>query len=113
MFPAKDLRSAYNAVDPTQPLSAGDPRYVDCNDVRGNEDTVAQMFKAIFNSDPVTHQLFTGHRGCGKSTELLRLKDQLTNAGFYVLYFAIDEYLDLNDLIYTDLLLAIARRIEE
>jgi hypothetical protein len=113
MFPAKDLRGAYNALDPTQPLPAGDPRYVDCTDVRGNEDIVAQMFLTISNSDKHTHQLFTGHRGCGKSTELLRLKDRLAKAGFHVVYFAVDEYLDLNDLIYTDLLLSIARKVEE
>lgn len=113
MAPAKTLRDAYNAVDPTQPLSAGDPRYVDCNDVRGNEDTVVQMFKTISYSDQNTHHLFTGHRGCGKSTELLRLKARLEQAGFHVIYFAVDEYLDPNDLIYTDLLLSIARRVEE
>ncbi|HJQ22556.1 MAG TPA: P-loop NTPase fold protein [Blastocatellia bacterium] len=112
-FPAKTLREAYNAVDPTQPLPAGDARYVNCNDVRGNEDVVAQMFRTVSYSNQDTHQLFTGHRGCGKSTELLRLKARLEDAGFYVVYFAVDEYLDANDVIYTDLLLSVARRVEE
>jgi predicted AAA+ superfamily ATPase len=67
--------------------------------VRGNEDTVAQMFKTISYSDKQTNQLFTGHRGCGKSTELLRLKARLEEAGFCVIYFEVDEYLDPNDLI--------------
>jgi predicted AAA+ superfamily ATPase len=71
------------------------------------------MFKTISYSDQNTHHLFTGHRGCGKSTELLRLKARLEEAGFHVVYFAVDEYLDPNDLIYTDLLLSIARRVEE
>lgn len=113
MAPAKTLRDAYNAVDPAQPLPAGDPRYVDCTDVRGNEDVVTQMFKTVSYSERDSHQLFTGHRGCGKSTELLRLKARLEVANFYVVYFAVDEYLDPNDLIYTDLLLSIARRAEE
>lgn len=111
MPPAKTLREAYNAANPTDPLEPGDSRYVDCTDVRGNEDTVSQMFRTISYSDEHTHQLFTGHRGCGKSTELKRLKDRLEKDGFYVVYFAADEDLDPNDLIYTDLLLSIARRV--
>jgi hypothetical protein len=55
--------------------------------------------------------LLTGHRGCGKSTELLRLKEKLEKDGYCVLYFEADEDLDVNDVIYSDLLLAIARRI--
>lgn len=113
MPPARTLRDAYNAANPSEPLKPGDPRYVNCTDVRGDEDTVAYMFTTISFSDSHTHQLFTGHRGCGKSTELLRLRDELVRAGFFVVYFAVDEYLDPNDLIYTDLLLAIARQVEE
>ncbi|HEV3470656.1 MAG TPA: hypothetical protein VG148_15135 [Pyrinomonadaceae bacterium] len=37
----------------------------------------------------------------------------MTKDGFYVIYFAADEDLDPNDLIYTDLLLSIARRVVE
>ncbi|HKQ09044.1 MAG TPA: hypothetical protein VJ464_28235 [Blastocatellia bacterium] len=112
VYPAKSLRDAYNAVDPTQPLAADDARYVDCIDVRGNEDVVGKMFRSISYSETYSHQLFTGHRGCGKSTELLRLKARLEGADFHVIYFAVDDDLDPNDLIYTDLLLSIARRAE-
>jgi hypothetical protein len=113
MPPAKTLREAYNSANPTEPLEPGDDRYVNCTDVRGDEDTVSQMFKTVSYSDVHTHQLFTGHRGCGKSTELLRLQQRLEGDGFYVVYFAVDEDLDPNDLIYTDLLLSIARRVVE
>ncbi len=67
--PACTLRDAYNAADPAVPLPSGDPRYVDCTDVRGNRDVVQQMFDTITWSDSNTAQLLTGHRGCGKSTE--------------------------------------------
>ncbi|MGH9832573.1 MAG: hypothetical protein ACRD9Y_06110 [Blastocatellia bacterium] len=116
MIPAKTLPEAYNAVDPAPALPPGDPRYVDCRDVRGNEDIVAHLFRTISYSDPTvraTSQLVAGHRGCGKSTELFRLKDLLEKEGFCVVYFSVVGYLDLNDLIYTDLLLCIARRIVE
>ena len=57
-------------------------------------------------------QLISGHRGCGKSTELLRLVDCLEKMGFLVVYFAADEDIDMGDLVYTDLLLAIIKRLE-
>jgi hypothetical protein len=94
-----------------QPLPPGDSRYIDCTPVRGNEDVVDQMFNAIAWSDVHVAQLFTGHRGSGKSTELLRLQARLEEAGYVVLYFGADDDLDLNDLEYTDLLLCIARRV--
>ncbi len=109
--PARTLRDAFNAVDPARPLESGDPRYVDCTAVRGNEDVVRQLFEAMTWSEDVTVQLFTGHRGCGKSTELLRLKHRLEDAGYAVIYFQADEVLDLNDIVYSDVLIAIARQV--
>ncbi len=45
-----------------------------------------------------TCQLYCGHRGAGKSTELLKLKKYLENREFYVIYFADDEEdIDLED----------------
>jgi len=35
---ARTLKDAYNLSNPVQPLPPGDPRYVDCTPVRGNED---------------------------------------------------------------------------
>lgn len=111
MTQAHNLQDAYNNADPTQPLPAGDTRYVDCTPVRGNEDVVSQMLKKIAWAKSPIAQLFTGHRGCGKSTELLRLQARLEDAGYVVLYFESDDDLDLNDIEYTDLLLTIARRV--
>ncbi len=108
---ARTLTDAYNLSNPVQPLPPGDPRYVDCTPVRGNEDVVTQMFNAITWSNVHMTQLFTGHRGSGKSTEMLRLQARLEEAGYIVLYFEADDDLDLNDLEYTDLLLSIARRV--
>ncbi len=111
--PARTLRDVFNAVDPARPLQSGDPRYVDCTAVRGNEDVVNQLFRTIDWSDTVTAQLFTGHRGCGKSTELLRLKDRLERANYAVIYFEADDILDLNDIEYSDILVAIARQVHD
>ncbi len=34
--PARTLRDVFNAANPLLPLPSGDPRYVDCTEVRGN-----------------------------------------------------------------------------
>ena len=68
------LRSIYNSFDPFEPLPAGDPVYVNCSQVRGEENILVDVGRQITYADRITHQLYTGHRGAGKSTELLRLK---------------------------------------
>lgn len=66
----------------------------------------------IEGSSRSTSQLISGHRGCGKSTELLRLANRLEREKFLVVYFAADEDIDMGDLVYTDLLLSIIKRLE-
>ena len=43
---ARTLKDVFNTANPT-PLQSGDPRYVDLTAVRGNEDVVTRLFKAI------------------------------------------------------------------
>lgn len=71
------ITKIYNSFDPSRPLPAGDPQYVDCRSVRGDEDIVNDLGKRMRNSDRMTYQLYTGHRGSGKSTELRRLQKSL------------------------------------
>ena len=105
------LDNLYNAFDPFQPLPAGDPFYVDCKEVRGNQD-ILTLGRKIKRSRRNTCQLYAGHRGAGKSTELLRLKDYLEKQQFYVVYFAADEEdVDSEDTQYTDILLACTRHL--
>ena len=85
------ITKIYNSFDPARPLPAGDPQYVDCREVRGDEDIVSDLGKRIRNSDQMTYQLYTGHRGSGKSTELRRLQKSLEDHGFFVVYFEADE----------------------
>lgn len=108
---AADLKAAYNEVK-LDPLMSGDPRYVDCSSARGGEDVVKLLCTRIENSPRPMAQLISGHRGCGKSTELLRLVDDLKRKNYMVVYFAADEDIDVGDLVYTDLLMAIIKRLE-
>lgn len=105
------LTRIYNSFDPSRPLPAGDPQYIDCREVRGDEDIVSDLGKRIRNSDQMTYQLYTGHRGSGKSTELRRLQKSLEEHGFFVVYFEADEEdIDPQNVEYIDILLACTRR---
>ncbi len=106
------LANLYNAFNPFEPLPAGDPKYVDCQDVRGDADILQELGNRMQLANRNTCQLYSGHRGAGKSTELLRLKKYLENRQFYVVYFAADqEDIDSEDAQYTDILLACTRRL--
>ncbi len=105
------LTRIYNSFDPSRPLPAGDPQYVDCREVRGDENIESDVGKRIRNSNQSTYQLYTGHRGSGKSTELRRLQKSLEDHGFFVVYFEADEEdIDPQNVEYIDILLACTRR---
>lgn len=108
------LTNLYNAFDPFRPLPAGDPNYVDCREVRGDEDILEDLGTRLRRANQKTCQLYSGHRGAGKSTELLRLKQALEQQKFYVVYFAADEEdIESEDAQYTDILLACTRHLLE
>jgi AAA ATPase domain len=105
------LDRIYNAFNP-RPLAPGDPAYVDCRDVRGEVDIVKDLGRSIRRSEELTYKLYSGYRGTGKTTELLRLKDELEAKEFFVVYFAADEEdLSVQDAQYTDILLACTRNL--
>lgn len=55
--------------------------------------------------------LFTGHRGCGKSTELKRIQNRW-DQDYRVIYLESDEQTDINDAEYTDLYLIVIKQVE-
>ncbi|MEM6253420.1 MAG: ATP-binding protein [Cyanobacteria bacterium P01_D01_bin.156] len=106
------LRNIYNSFDPFEPLPAGDPVYVNCSAVRGEENILVDVGRQITYADRITHQLYTGHRGAGKSTELLRLQAGLEKQGYRVVYFPAEQSdIDPEDAQYTDILLACTRNL--
>ena len=115
---ALDLPRFYRAANPSRPLRLVqvDDRqyYIDFSSVRGG-DIVRELERTItlLSPDESTTQLFTGNIGCGKSTELLRLKAQLEQQGLHVVYFESDQDLEMADVDIGDVLLAIARRISQ
>jgi hypothetical protein len=113
-----DLPRFYKACNPSKPLTVGEGEdrqyYIDFSSVRGNKiiESLKRTIALISPNEP-TCQLFTGHIGCGKSTELLRLKAELEQAGFHVVYFESSQDLDMADVDITDILLSIARQVSE
>ena len=113
-----DLPRFYKACNPTKTLDIQNPEdrkyYIDFSSVRGSR-TIEQMKRTItdLSRDEPTCQLFTGHIGCGKSTELLRLKNLLEEQNFHVVYFAATEDIDIGDVDISDILLSITRHIIE
>jgi hypothetical protein len=108
-----NLQQFYDACDPTQPLR--DKRYyIDFSPVRGG-DIVQELERKIARlaRDRATTQLFTGHIGCGKSTELFRLKNALVRRNYEVVYFESDRDLEMADVEISDILLSIAHNISE
>ncbi|MBW4543396.1 MAG: ATP-binding protein [Symplocastrum torsivum CPER-KK1] len=114
---ALDLGRFYQACNPS-PLDLANPEarkyYIDFSSVRGGN-IMRELGRTIsrLSPDKPTCQLFTGHIGCGKSTELQRLKADLGQQGFHVVYFESSQVLEMADVDVTDILLAIARQVSE
>lgn len=97
-----------------EPLESGDPRYVDINRGLGTRD-LGRMRVCLEQSDANVLRYakiaFTGHRGCGKSTELLRMEHEISDR-FTCLHLYLDETLR-QDCQYSDLLLWLAHSLVE
>ncbi|EAW34572.1 P-loop NTPase fold protein [Lyngbya sp. PCC 8106] len=113
-----NLRRFFRASNPAKTLNFGTIEdrqyYIDFSEVRGGK-LIEQIARTITRLSPEnpTCQLFTGHIGSGKSTELLRLKAELEEQDFHVVYFESSKDLDMADVDITDILLAIARQVSE
>ncbi|HLO52606.1 MAG TPA: ATP-binding protein [Kamptonema sp.] len=113
-----ELDRFYKACNPSKTLVMGNPGdrqyYIDFASVRGGKiiESLQRTITRISPNEP-TCQLFTGHIGCGKSTELFRLKTELEQEGFYVVYFESSQDLDMGDVDISDILLSIARQVSE
>lgn len=106
-----NARNFFDNCDPTKPLNYGNTKdksyYIDFTSVRGVE-VIKQLKDSIEWDTNRTYQLFTGQIGCGKTTELWRLKTELEQDNWGVVFLDASIGLELNDLHVTDLLIFIA-----
>ncbi|WP_052050253.1 AAA family ATPase [Leptolyngbya sp. KIOST-1] len=93
--------------------TAIDRYYVDLSAVRSAQ-SIASVSKRIDYLDPGQPAaiLFTGHRGCGKSTELQRIKRRWELA-YNVIYIKATDELDINDADYKDIYLVIVKYLTQ
>jgi Cdc6-like AAA superfamily ATPase len=111
---ATTLKTAYQVCNPLQSLGGAelDRYYVDLSDVRKTE-AIAGVSNILDCQEPeqFTTILFTGHRGCGKSTELKRIQKEWEK-DYRVIYLEVNEETDINDVGYTDFYLIAIKRVE-
>jgi hypothetical protein len=82
----KQLRKQIYQRLADEALQPGDALYEPLYGQPGCEDHVGLLHDHVELSGPESFQLFSGFRGSGKTTELLRLKRRLEEQGFFVLY---------------------------
>jgi hypothetical protein len=112
-MPPDPATRLYRACEPNKPIGPDDPRHVNFDDVRG-DNAVLELFSALrFAGDDPKCSLFPGHRGVGKTSELLRLKKLLEKETFQVVMFDVQDALDVNDLDFPDLLVYLAAEIQK
>ncbi len=114
-----DVDAFFQAINPRVPLfidnaEIDEKYYIDFSAVRG-EQVIKKLKTTItrWSSGQPTCQLFTGHIGCGKSTELWRLKQQLETAGYHIVYIESEKNLEMVDVDVSDILLTIAQKVSE
>lgn len=76
--PATSLRDVTRNCDEDAPLASGDPRWQDLSPARGDDATIALRKELEWRKpEQFVHAAFVSHRGAGKSTEILRMTEQL------------------------------------
>ena len=107
------LKAIYNAFKPNDP--ADSRYYADCKEARGETALSKRIIKMLGNTQDDKdnlHYLFTGHLGCGKSTELIHLADELKKkTTFFPVYIDFEKYLDVQDTTLEDILLGMISEI--
>lgn len=108
----KNLDTAWSNFDPFIALPAGCPFYVEWPDKPLNK-PLNKMIRALVREHRLPPKyFFSGHRGCGKSTELNNLAvDKEIKKEFFVVKYSVKDVCDVNNLNYVDVLLSIAAQI--
>ncbi|MGB8702585.1 MAG: ATP-binding protein [Thermosynechococcaceae cyanobacterium] len=112
-----NIRKFFNACNPSRTLVTSNPEdkqyYIDFSEVRGGP-VINQLARAILMAEGTeTCQLFTGHIGCGKSTELHELERKLQDSGFHVAYCDSMKDLGEGDVEISDILLSITHQVSQ
>jgi hypothetical protein len=107
---ARTLKEAYRACD-VRPLTADQMDYY--VPFAARQEAIIGVHSLLDLQEPgeFTSILFTGHVGCGKSSELNRIAAHWQQQ-YLVMPLQMEEETDVNDLEYTDLYLVIIKQVE-
>lgn len=100
-------------MDFESPLESGDPRWQDLSIARGDDATI--RLRRLFDRKPPgqpLHAVFSSHRGAGKTTELKRFAHDLRSQ-YVCIYLEANVELDAVEFAMEDLLLVLARAVEQ
>ncbi|MEA3488283.1 MAG: AAA family ATPase, partial [Euryarchaeota archaeon] len=105
---AEDLDLAWSNFDPFFTLPADCPFYVE----RAGK-PLNKLIRALTRQHRQQPKyFFSGHRGCGKSTELNRLAaDDEINERFYIVKYSVKDVCDVNNLNYVDVLFSMGAQL--
>ena len=111
-----ELKGIYNACEPYVPAPA--EYYYDCAEARGGSALAQEFQRHLALARDHIYFLFSGHIGCGKSSELEQLRRSLTSAAppydcYFPVLLNVSDYLDDFDASPTDILLAIATELAD
>ncbi len=110
---ATTLKTAYQLCN-VEPLEGDDldRYYVNLSGVRKTTAIASVNTRLDFQeAEKYTTILFTGHRGCGKSTELKLIQKEWEKY-YRVIYLEVNEETDINDVGYTDFYLIAIKQVE-
>ncbi len=112
---AQDLDTAWSNFEPDVPLRTGaqgenHPFYVPRPD-----NVISRLKRKLLRQSQNPPKYFlSGHRGCGKSTEMYRLAaDPEIQARYWTVHFSMRDHADLNDIDFKEILLAIGGQLYE
>src|SRR5437764_8050788 len=107
------IANLHREFDPNLPLSANSPVYVDLLAARGVEAILASALLPLRPDENYCAQFFTGHLGDGKTTLLRRLEVLLKAERVLVAFGEADDLIDLQNLEYEDLLIAMLTTVQQ
>lgn len=107
------LKQFFGALE-DKPLAPGDAYYVAEINASAAHDPIAELAAQISWNETANVYAFTGQRGTGKSTELLRLKKRLEDEGMMVFLADVSEYMNLTTAVeLSDFLITITGALSE
>jgi hypothetical protein len=107
------VKKVFNACNPNLPA---EKFYIDCRNARGGDLLASKVIDRLKNLEKnYLRFLFTGHKGSGKTSELLYLvellKDKHKEQKLFPIYVDVNDYINFENATFDEILLAIAVEI--